>query len=506
VSSGISELATWNKARRQLMSKNPKVSERGAKTLATPAEHRGPLNGKTLDQRRGFLKDERVKFRSGKAREAIEKIREEFPDPKEADRRVKYAVDMARDGGRGKRFKINEYVITPEDLEGLRKNKELIQKISDLQNEVYSSTGAAKDKAIQKYFDFMEKTKNDKYIYNASEGQIDLFLALVPNDTYKRMQVAGKEARLKQLTWGTSKPSTSAIAIPRSEVVETLARGQSSVHVIAKKANAYSIGREYLNTGGLDFYTGVKRNINDLDLEHVIARPENEVIWDSIPNRVLTHIPLNSKKTDLPVSVLLESNGRPAIWGGGKAGKEVGELAPRTVLAKEIQSGNTKLSEALDEIKKLDSKDRKELYPEVMSKVLGPTAGQADSKSASVGLNKSNDSRPWYIFGGKDSPGWKNVEVNGEKITPFTLGERIATTLVKWEEAGDFGKIQNFKNAKSNLWGEMRAINKKTVPGTEELVSKSRMADGTPAFEFVKDQIAEIMGNRVPELLKLLEG
>jgi len=38
VSSQISEMATWNKARRQLMSKNPKVSERGAKTLATPAE------------------------------------------------------------------------------------------------------------------------------------------------------------------------------------------------------------------------------------------------------------------------------------------------------------------------------------------------------------------------------------------------------------------------------------------------------------------------------------
>jgi hypothetical protein len=198
------------------MSKNPKVSERGAKTLATPAEHRGPLNGKTLDQRKGYLKDERVNIRAGKAREAVEKIRKEFPDPKEADKRVKYAVNMARDGGKGKRFKINEYAITPEDLEGLRKNKELIQKISDLQDEVYSSTGAAKDKAIQKYFDFMEKTKNDKYIYTASDGQIDLFLALVPNDTYGRLKVAGGAKRLKQLTWGTSKPSPSAIAIPRT--------------------------------------------------------------------------------------------------------------------------------------------------------------------------------------------------------------------------------------------------------------------------------------------------
>jgi hypothetical protein len=491
------------------MSKNPKVSERGAKTLVTPAEHRGPLNGKTLDQRRGYLKENKLNFRAGKAREAIEKIREEFPDPKEADKRVKYAVNMARDNGRGKRFKNNEYVITPEDLEGLRKNKELIQKISDLQDEVYSSTGAAKDKAIQKYFDFMQKTKNDKYIYNASEGQIDLFLALVPDGTYNRMQVAGKEARLKQLTWGTSKPSTSAIAIPRSEVVETLARGQSSVHVIAKKANAYSIGREYLNTGGLDFYTGVKRNINDLDLEHVIARPENEVIWDSIPNRVLTHIPLNSKKTDLPVSVLLESNGRPAIWGGGKAGKEVGVKKAKTSLSTDIQSGNVKLSEALDEIKKLDSRDRKELYPDVISKVLGPTAGLADTKTASIGLRPANSTtlKSWGPFGtSRESPGWVSKEVNGEKITPPILGERIATTLVKWEEAGDVGKIQNFKNAKDNLWQELLSINQKTVPGTNELVSKSLAAAETPAFEFIKDQIAEIMENRVPELLKLLEG
>lgn len=515
VSSGISEMATWIKARKQLISKNPKVSERGAKTLATPAELRTPVKGLTgvdkeraLASRTAGLKKEKVNFRSGKAREALEKIRKEFPDPKEADKRVKYAVNMARDGGRGKRFKNNQYVITPEDLEGLRKNKELIQKISDLQDEVYSSTGAAKDKAIQKYFDFMEKTKNDKYIYNASEGQIDLFLALVPDGTYNRMQVAGKEARLKQLTWGTSKPSTSAIAIPRSEVVETLAPGQSSVNVIAKKANAYSVGREYLNTGGLDFYTGVKRNINDLDLEHVIARPENEVIWDSIPNRVLTHIPINSKKTSSPVSVLLESNGSPTIWGGGKAGKEVGIKKAKTSLSTDIQSGNIKLSEALDEIKKLDSGDRKELYPDVISKVLGPTAGLADTKTASIGLRPaSTNLKSWGPFGtSRESPGWVSKEVNGEKITPPILGERIATTLVKWEEAGDVGKIQNFKNAKNNLWQELLSINQKTVPGTNELVSKSVAGAGTPAFDFVKDQIAEVMENRVPELLKLLEG
>ena len=507
VSSGISELATWIKARKQLISKNPKVSEKGARTLATPAKYRGPLpKDQTLSQRAGFLKDEKVKTRAGMAQKSIKKIREEFPDPKEADKRIKYVVNMARDGGRGKRLKQGDYFITPEDLEGLRKNKELIQKISNLQDEVYSSTGAAKDKAIQKYFDFMERAKNDKYLYNASEGQIDLFLALVPNNTYERLKRAGGAKRLKQFTWGTSKPSTNAIAIPRSQVAENLAPGQPSVNTITEKANAWSVGREYLNTGGKDFYTGVKRNINDFDLEHVIARPENEVIWDSIPNRVLTHIPINSKKTELPVSVLLESNSKPAIWGGGKANIVAGEKGARPVIRSDIESGNITLSEALDKIKKLGADDRKELYPDVTSKVLGPTAGKEDAKTISIGLNNKDKYKPWSVLGGKESTGWSNVEVNGEKITPPILGERIATTLAKWDEAGDVGKIQNFKNAKANLWQELNATNKKTIPGTGELVSRSRLAAETPAFDFVKDQIAEIMENRVPELLKLLEG
>ena len=507
VSQGISELATWVKARKQLISKNPKVSEKGARTLATPADLRGPLPpNQTFDQRRALLSGAKVKARAGMARKSIEKIREEFPNPKEFNERVKYVTDMAYKGGRGKRLEQGDYFITPEDLEGLRKNKELIQKISNLQDEVYSSTGAAKDKAIQKYFDFMERAKNDKYLYNASEGQIDLFLALVPDATYERLKRAGGAKRLKQLTWGTSKPSPSAIAIPRSQVAETLAPGQPSVNMIAEKANAWSVGREYLNAGGKDFYTGIKRNINDFDLEHVIARPENEVIWDSIPNRVLTHIPINSKKTELPVSVLLESNSQPAIWGGGKAGKVAGEKGARPVIRSDIQSGNVKLSEALDKIKKLGADDRKELYPDVMSKVLGPTAGKPNPKNATIGLNKNDKGNAWAVFGGKESTGWKDVVVNGEKITPPMLGERIATTLAKWDEAGDVGKIQNFKNAKDNLWQELNATNKKTIPGTGELVGRSRVAAGNPAFIFAKDQIAEIMENRVPELLKLLEG
>ena len=507
VSQGISELATWVKARKQLISKNPKVSEKGARTLATPAELRGPLPpNKTFNQRKGDLSEARVKPRAEMAQKSIEKIREEFPDPKEFQERYKYVIDMTYKGGRGKRLEQGDYFITLEDLEGLRKNKELIQKISNLQDEVYSSTGAAKDKAIQKYFDFMEKAKNDKYTYNASEGQIDLFLALVPNDTYKRLKRAGGEKRLKQFTWGTSKPSPSAIAIPRSQVAENLAPGQPSVNTLTEKANAWSVGREYLNMRGLDFYTGVKRNINDFDLEHVIARPENEVIWDSIPNRVLTHIPINSKKTELPVRVLLEGNSQPAIWGGGKANIVAGEKGARPVIRSDIQSGNIKLSEALDKIKKLKADDRKELYPDVMSKVLGPTAGKPSPKNATIGLNIRGKGNPWSVFGGKVSPGWSNVEVNGEKITPPILGERIATQLAKWDEAGDVGKIQNFKNAKDNLWQELNATNKKTIPGTGELVSRSRMAASTPAFNFAKDQIAEIMENRVPELLKLLEG
>ena len=460
VSEGISELATWVKARKQLISRNPKVSERGAKTLATPADLRGPLPpNETFDKRRAGLSGARVKARAGMARKSIEKIREEFPNPKEFNERVKYVTDMAYNGGRGKRPASIE-AISPKNLEGLRKSKELIQKISNLQDEVYSSTGAAKDKAIQKYFDFMERAKNDKYTYNASEGQVDLFLALVPDGTYERLKRAGGAKRLKQLTWGTSKPSPSAIAIPRSQVAETLAPGQPSVNMIAEKANAWSVGREYLNAGGKDFYTGVKRNINDFDLEHVIARPENEVIWDSIPNRVLTSIALNSKKTDLPVSVLLESNRPNTIWGGGK-----GVTVSKGSLADDIQSGSIKLSEALDSIKNLSSGAKKDLYPAVISKILGPTAGELNPKTISVGLNKNDEKSSWGIFGSRRySPGWSNVEVNGEKITPPILGERIATTLAKWDEAGDVGKIQNFKNAKANLWQELNATNKKTIP------------------------------------------
>jgi hypothetical protein len=507
VSQGISELATWVKARKQLISKNPKVSEKGAKTLATPADLRGPLpQGKTFDQRRAGLSKAKVKTRAGMARKSLEKIREEFPDPKEFQERVKYVTDMAYKGGRGERPGLIE-AISPENLEGLRKSKELIQKISDLQDEVYSSTGAAKDKAIQKYFDFMAKAKNDKYLYNASEGQVDLFLALVPNGTYDRLKVAGGAKRLKQLTWGTSKPSPSAIAIPRSQVAETLAPGQPSVNTVAEKANAWSVGREYLNTGGKDFYTGIKRNINDLDLEHVIARPEDEVIWDSIPNRVLTSIALNSKKTSLPVSVLLESNGPNTIWGGGKS-----VTALKGSLADDIQSGSIKLSEALNSIKNLSSKAKKDLYPAVISKILGPTAGELNPKTASIGLNKNDKFNSWGVFGSRRySTGWSNVEVNGEKITPSILGERIATQLAKWEEAGDVGKIQNFKNAKDNLWQELTAINQKSVPGTGELVSRSRVAEEArgipnPALKFVNEQIAEVMENRVPELLQLLGG
>jgi hypothetical protein len=277
--------------------------------------------------------------------------------------------------------------------------------------------------------------------------------------------------------------------------------------VQAQRANAYSTGREYLNTGGKDFYSGVKRNINDFDLEHVIARPENEVIWDSIPNRVLTSVALNSKKTASPVSVLLESNGPNAIWGGGK-----GVTASKGSLVDDIQSGSIKLSEALDSIKNLSSEAKKDLYPAVISKILGPTAGKPSPKTISVGLNKNDKARSWGLLGSKrDAPGWSNVEVNGEKITPPVLGERIATQLAKWEEAGDVGKIQNFKNAKDNLWQELTAINKKSIPGTDELVSRSRVAEEsrsipTPALKFVNEQIAEIMENRVPELLKLLEG
>jgi len=318
---------------------------------------------------------------------------------------------------------------------------------------------------------------------------------------------AGGAKRLKQFTWGTSKPSPSAIAIPRSQVAENLAPGQPSVNTITEKANAWSVGREYLNTGGKDFYTGIKRNINDFDLEHVIARPENEVIWDSIPNRVLTSIALNSKKTDLPVSALLESNGPNTIWGGGK-----GVTVSKGSLADDIQSGSIKLSEALNSIKNLSSKAKKDLYPAVISKILGPTAGELNPKTASIGLNRNDKVNSWGIFGSRrDSPGWSNVEVNGEKITPPILGERIATQLAKWEEAGDVGKIQNFKNAKDNLWQELNAINKKSIPGTGELVSRSRVAEEArgipnPALKFVNEQIAEVMENRVPELLKLLEG
>lgn len=513
VSQGISELATWVKARKQLISKNPKVSEKGAKTLATPAELRTPVKGLTgVDKQRALasrtagLKAEDVAPRTRMARNSLEKIRREYPDPKEFQERVKYVTDMAYNGGRGKRPG-SVKTISPEDLEGLRKNKELIQKISNLQDEVYSSTGAAKDKAIQKYFDFMERVKNDKYLYNASEGQVDLFLALVPDATYERLKRAGGAKRLKQLTWETSKPSPSAIAIPRSQVAETFAPGQPSVNTIAEKANAWSVGREYLNTGGKDFYSGVTRNINDFDLEHVIARPENEVIWDSIPNRVLTSVALNSNKTASPVSVLLESNGPNAIWGGGKA-----VTASKGSLVDDIQSGSIKLSEALDSIKSLSSDAKKDLYPAVISKILGPTAGKPNPKTISVGLNKNDQKSSWGIFGSRRySPGWSNVKVNGEKITPPVLGERIATQLAKWEEAGDVGKIQNFKNAKDNLWQELTAINKKSVPGTDELVSRSRVAEEsrgipTPALKFVNEQIAEVMENRVPELLKLLEG
>ena len=513
VSQGISELATWVKARKQLISRNPKVSEKGARTLATPAELRTPVKGLTgVDKQRALasrtagLKAEDVAPRTRMARNSLEKIRREYPDPKEFQERVKYVTDMAYKGGRGKRpGPVKD--ISPEELEGLRKNKELIQKISDLQEDINSSTGAAKDKAIQKYFDFMERAKNDKYLYNASEGQVDLFLALVPDGTYERLKRAGGDKRLKQLTWGTSKPSPSAVATPRDEIVETLAPGQPSVNVQAQRANAYSTGREYLNTGGKDFYSGVKRNINDFDLEHVIARPENEVIWDSIPNRVLTSIALNSKKTASPVSVLLESNGPDAIWGGGKA-----VTASKGSLVDDIQSGSIKLSEALDSIKSLSSGAKKELYPAVISKILGPTAGKPNPKNASIGLNKNDKVNSWGLFGSKRySPGWSNVEVNGEKITPPILGERIAIQLAKWEEAGDVGKIQNFKNAKDNLWQELTAINKKSVPGTGELVSRSRVAEESrgipsPALKFVNEQIAEVMENRVPELLKLLEG
>ena len=513
VSSQISELATWVKARKQLISKNPKVSEKGAKTLATPAELRTPVKGLTgvdkeraLASRTAGLKNEDVVARTRMARNSLEKIRKEYPDPKEFQKRVKYVTDMAYKGGRGKRFAVSKNV-SPEELEGLRKNKELIQKISDLEDEIKNSTGAAKDKAIQKYFDFMEKAKNDKYTYNASEGQIDLFLALLPDKTYKRLRVAGGEKRLKQLTWGTSKPSTGAVAASRSEIAETLAPGQPSVNMVAQRASAWSTAREYLNTEGRDFYSGIKRNINDFDLEHVIARPENEVIWDSIPNRVLTSVALNSKKTASPVSVLLENNGPNAIWGGGKA-----LTASKGSLVDDIQSGNIKLSEALDSIKSLSSDAKKDLYPAVISKILGPTAGKPNPKTISIGLNKNDKASSWGLFGSKrDAPGWSNVEINGERITPPLLGEKIATTLAKWEEAGDLGKIQNFKNAKENLWQELIAINQKTVPGTNDLVSKSRMAEiarnvPNPALKFVKGQIAEIMENRVPELLQLLEG
>jgi hypothetical protein len=186
--------------------------------------------------------------------------------------------------------------------------------------------------------------------------------------------------------------------------------------------------------------------------------------------------------------------------------------ASKGSLVDDIQSGNIKLSEALDSIKSLSSDAKKDLYPAVISKILGSTAGKPNPKTISVGLNKNDKARSWGLFGSKrDAPGWSNVEVNGEKITPPLLGEKIATTLAKWEEAGDVGKIQNFKNAKDNLWQELTDINKKSIPGTDELVSRSRVAEEargipTPALKFVNQQIAEVMENRVPELLKLLEG
>ena len=309
---------------------------------------------------------------------------------------------------------------TPEEIEGLHKNREQLKKFADLQREVLESRKTKKEMSPEELRSKLAEISPERK--TVSKEQVELAMALLPEQERNYLRKAG--ALDEKETGGRFGDVSSSDALPKSY-------GPLKQQTANEAENrAKLLMRVYLETGGKDVYTGQPLPITKADLEHIIAESAGGRAAEQGRNYGFLLTSLNvgrgSKLQDDWVEARLkglsfDKNGKLTEESRGAVQKAVEKGAAGGELKSSIVSG-AKAAKSVDQVRELvskieavpDPKVQAKLYNKLVANFLSQQGEGKVAETARAGLQshlRAEQAHYWY------GPGMKGGLEAGKTIT-----------------------------------------------------------------------------------------
>jgi len=377
-----------------------------------------------LEQRRADV----AEALRGSKDKSIKGLREEFPNQKERQAKVKEMLDLALEKGYGIYGEKGQYrAKRPEEMseefaKGVLKNQPFIKKMESIEAELKAGKLTA-----QQYNEKMNEVKTSMFERKATNAEILLMSAFL-----------SPEARSYLMTAGTTQAGNiyegrfpGRTAMPVSEEV-----GKNKE---TQKAWMMQNLKFMVETNFKEVYSGVPYKIHQVDLEHLtpeaFAKPYGAANVGG--NKSFAFSKANQTRGNDSLSFFLADN--PKGMFGGKIfnqdGTRVQTGNSRSSLKGQLERDISQKSKDVNTLlatvasipaKDLSAKDRASTIAKIVSE------HTAINRSVTVGMETARGEKSYHWFGGK-TPGWSGAA---------GLGEKIATSIGKWEKEGDAGSAK----------------------------------------------------------------
>jgi len=415
----------------------------------------------------------------------IKGLREEFPNQKERQAKVKELLDLALEKGYGIYGEKGQYrAKRPEEMseefaKGVLKNQPFIKKMEAVEAELKAGKLTA-----QQYNDKMNEIKTSMFERKVTNAEVLMMSAFL-----------SPEARSYLMTAGTTQAGN---------IYEGRFPGRTAMPVGEEVGKTKETQRAWMmqnlkfmmETNFKDVYSGVPYKIHQVDLEHLtpetFAKPYGAANVGG--NKSFAFSKANQTRGNEPLSFFLADN--PKGMFGGKIFNQDGTRVQTGTsksnlkgqlerdIAQKSKDVNTLLATVASiPAKDLSAKDRASTIAKIVSE------HTAINRSVTVGMETARGEKSYHWFGGK-TPGWSGAA---------SLGEKIATSIGRWEKEGDAGsaKIMELKGLMDRARSSLLKINEieangqplrrqiVTAPGVKEIREKefeSRMQSLMPEF------------------------
>jgi hypothetical protein len=354
---------------------------------------------------------------------------------------------------------------TPEEIEGLNKNREQLKKYSDLQKEVLAAKAAGKEMTPEQLRDKLAEISPPRK--KVSDAQVELAMALMPEQERAYLKSAG--ALNEKETGGRFGDVSKSDALPASY-------GPLREQTTQEAENrAKLLTRVYLETGGKDVYTGKPLPITKADLEHIIAESAGGKAAEQGRNYGFLLTSMNvgrgSKLQEDWVNTRLkglefDKNGKLTEESRAKVQKEVdkgaasGALKASVVSSAKLAKSAPQVNELLDKIKAVpDQKVQAKLYNKFVSTFLSEQGVGKVAETARAGLQSHLRAEAAHYWYGDKMPGG------------LEAGRTISNKIQKLMDKGDTEGVKKLATIMQGASGRIKTyVNSNVKPDPNVLV------------------------------------